>query len=80
MVSELNSTKTKHPVEHPEVHEAVVQYIGNESDACLIAYVAADEDMQLVQNLRTHLLNFFAGLYGTSCLCTSIVVTADTKW
>ncbi|XP_055301721.1 dimodular nonribosomal peptide synthase-like [Sitodiplosis mosellana] len=46
-----------HLVEHPQVHEAVVQVqsYGSGSEARLVAYVVADGDISLVQNLRTHL-------------------------
>ncbi|XP_055303140.1 uncharacterized protein LOC129568840, partial [Sitodiplosis mosellana] len=46
-----------HLVEHPQVHEAVVQSYGNELDARLVAYVVADTVTSLVQNLRTYLLH-----------------------
>ncbi|XP_055306353.1 uncharacterized protein LOC129570681, partial [Sitodiplosis mosellana] len=46
-----------HLVEHPQVHESVVQSYGNGSDARLVAYVVADTDTSLVQNLRTYLLS-----------------------
>ncbi|XP_055308908.1 uncharacterized protein LOC129572832, partial [Sitodiplosis mosellana] len=44
-----------HLVEHPQVHEAVVQPYGNGSDARLIAYVVADANTSLAQDLRTYL-------------------------
>ncbi|XP_055305078.1 uncharacterized protein LOC129569885, partial [Sitodiplosis mosellana] len=44
-------------VEHPHVHEAVVQSYGNGSDARLVAYVVTDSDTPLAQDLRTHLSN-----------------------
>ncbi|XP_055297444.1 uncharacterized protein LOC129565992 [Sitodiplosis mosellana] len=41
-------------VEHHQVHEAVVN-LGDESDARLVAYVVADADSLLAQNLRSYL-------------------------
>ncbi|XP_055326128.1 uncharacterized protein LOC129579960, partial [Sitodiplosis mosellana] len=45
-----------HLVKYPHVHEAVVQSYGNGSDARLVAYVVADADTTLAQDLRTYLL------------------------
>ncbi|XP_055301536.1 uncharacterized protein LOC129568045 [Sitodiplosis mosellana] len=44
-----------HLVEHPQVHESIVQFDGNGSDARLVAYVVADVDTSLSQNLRNYL-------------------------
>ncbi|XP_055308630.1 uncharacterized protein LOC129572646, partial [Sitodiplosis mosellana] len=43
-------------VEHPQVHEVVVQTYGNGSDARLVAYVVADADTLLAQDLRKYML------------------------
>ncbi|XP_055302605.1 uncharacterized protein LOC129568576 [Sitodiplosis mosellana] len=46
-----------HLVKHPQVQEAVVQSYGNGSDACLVAYIVADADTSIAQDLRTYLSN-----------------------
>ncbi|XP_055301535.1 uncharacterized protein LOC129568044 [Sitodiplosis mosellana] len=42
-------------VEHPQVHEAVVQSYGNGSDARLVAYVVTNQGHSFAQDLRTYL-------------------------
>ncbi|XP_055301532.1 uncharacterized protein LOC129568042 [Sitodiplosis mosellana] len=46
-----------HLVEHPQVHQAVVQPYGNGSDARLVAYVVTNADISLARDLRTFLSN-----------------------
>ncbi|KAG0164663.1 NRPS protein [Apophysomyces sp. BC1015] len=43
-------------VEHPQVREAVVLALGEDSDKRLVAYVVAEPDEQLIDALRGHLL------------------------
>ncbi|XP_055302590.1 uncharacterized protein LOC129568563 [Sitodiplosis mosellana] len=42
-------------VEHPQVHDAIVQSYGNGSDARVVAYIVADRDTSLFQDLHTYL-------------------------
>src|SRR5205085_5832220 len=42
-------------VEHPQVREAAVLALGEESDKRLVAYVVAEPDEQLASTLRVHL-------------------------
>ncbi|XP_055309885.1 uncharacterized protein LOC129573419 [Sitodiplosis mosellana] len=42
-------------VEYPQVREAIVQSYGSGTDARLVAYIVADDDTSVVQNLRSYL-------------------------
>lgn len=44
-----------HLVEHPQVREAVILALGEDSDKRLVAYVVAEPDEQLAHTLRAHL-------------------------